>query len=72
VNPGSVGLSWDGDRLGQPDLELDHYACYAVLDERTVELRRVPFDPSPLRDVYLESGIPGAADALREWGLDAG
>jgi predicted phosphodiesterase len=72
VNPGSIGQSWDGDRFGQPDLMIDHYACYAVLVERSVELRRVPFDPSPLAELYRVRGVPNADEALRQWGLRTG
>jgi predicted phosphodiesterase len=72
VNPGSVGQSWDGDRFGEPDLKIDHFAGYAVLEERSLEFHRVPFDPSPLRELYLKSGMPRADESLRQWGLDAG
>jgi predicted phosphodiesterase len=34
VNPGSVGMPWDGD----------HRAAYAVVDDQSVELRRVEYD----------------------------
>jgi len=34
VNPGSVGMPWDGD----------HRAAYAVMDEHRLELRRVAYD----------------------------
>jgi predicted phosphodiesterase len=34
VNPGSVGMPWDGD----------HRAAYAVVDEHRLELRRVEYD----------------------------
>jgi predicted phosphodiesterase len=68
VNPGSVGLSWDGDRFGEPDLKIDHFAGYALLDERSVAFRRVPFDPARLRGLYLERGLPRAEESARQWG----
>jgi predicted phosphodiesterase len=67
VNPGSVGLSWDGDRLGDPELRFDHFACYAVVGDGTLELRRGPFDVGPLLESYRESGIPLEDPSLRQW-----
>src|SRR5205085_891780 len=67
VNPGSVGLSWDWDlRIGN-DMAIDRYACYAVLDERSVDFRRVPFDVEPLLELYCERDVPAAEETIAEW-----
>ena len=67
VNPGSVGLSWDWDRRSDGEMGIDRYACYAVLDERSIEFRRVPFDVEPLLELYRERGVPGAEETIAEW-----
>jgi putative phosphoesterase len=67
VNPGSVGLSWDWDLRSNDELGIDRYACYAVLGERSIEFRRVPFDVEPLLELYRERGVPGAEATIAEW-----
>jgi putative phosphoesterase len=67
VNPGSVGLSWDWDRRSNDELGVDRYACYAVLEERSIEFRRVPFDVEPLLQLYREREVPGAEATIAEW-----
>jgi putative phosphoesterase len=67
VNPGSVGLSWDWDRRSSAELGIDHFACYAVIAERSIEFRRVPFALEPLLRLYREREVPGADATIAEW-----
>src|SRR5581483_4201994 len=70
VNPGSVGLSYDGDRP-KDDPRVDPFAAYAIVDsagERVaVELHRVPFDPRRVAGIVSASGIPRAAETAAAW-----
>jgi putative phosphoesterase len=67
VNPGSVGLSWDWDSRNDDEPGFDHYACYALLGERSIEFRRVAFDVQPLLELYRERGLPGAEATIGQW-----
>jgi predicted phosphodiesterase len=57
VNPGSVGLSWDWNQP-RDDLHFDPYACYAIVDDGSVEFRRVPFDVDAVATAIAASGRP--------------
>jgi diadenosine tetraphosphatase ApaH/serine/threonine PP2A family protein phosphatase len=63
VNPGSVGLPWDGDGR----------AAYALLDGERVELRRVAYDAERAAGALDAVGAPWAqvtARRLREARFD--
>jgi predicted phosphodiesterase len=56
VNPGSVGCGYGS--VEPEGFTLDPWASYAIVEARTVELHRVPFDLEELARVTHASGIP--------------
>lgn len=61
VNPGSVGLPFDG-RPWNGAVRMSPWAEYAILTAEdgqvSADLRHAPYDVSALRDVARESGMP--------------
>ena len=56
VNPGSVGCGYGSVEPGS--FHLDTWAAYAILEGRTVEFHRVPFDLDELAAVTHANGLP--------------
>ena len=63
VNPGSVGLGYD-HRQPDDDFRFDPWASYAVVDGRSVEFHRVPFDLDELDRVTRAAGMPLAGEVF--------
>jgi predicted phosphodiesterase len=69
-NPGSIGLAYSHH---QPDegFQADPWAEYAVLtstgERLALEFRRVPYDVTPLIEVYQSSGRPYAESAAAQY-----
>jgi predicted phosphodiesterase len=56
VNPGSVGCGYGS--VEPEGFHLDAWASYAIVEARSVELHRVPFDLDELARLTRASGIP--------------
>jgi predicted phosphodiesterase len=63
VNPGSVGLGYD-HLQPDDDFRFDPWASFAVLDSRSVEFHRIPFDLGELDVVTRASGLPRSGDVF--------
>ena len=66
VNPGSIGVGYD--RL-QPedDFRFDAWASYAIVEARSVEFHRVPFDLEELDAVTRAAGMPLAGEVFERY-----
>jgi predicted phosphodiesterase len=66
VNPGSVGLGYD-HLQPDDDFRFDLWASYAILEGRSVEFYRVPFDRGDVEHATRDSGIPYGEEGLWRW-----
>jgi predicted phosphodiesterase len=66
VNPGSVGLGYD-HRQPDDDFLFDPWASYAIVEGRSVEFHRVPFDLDELAEVTRSSGLPQAGEVAERY-----
>ena len=62
VNPGSIGAGYGS--VEPEGFHLDPWASYAILEGRSVEFHRVPFDLEELDAVTSASGLPMADHTL--------
>ena len=69
-NPGSVGLAYSHHQPDD-DFQADHWAEYAILTSEgnrlALEFRRVPYDVTPLVEVYRTSRRPYADKAIAQY-----
>jgi predicted phosphodiesterase len=73
INPGSIGLPFEGGTNSKPDRRPPH-AEYAIVawdaGSVSVELKQVPFDVGSLVRMILDSGMPRAESWAAEWQRD--
>jgi predicted phosphodiesterase len=67
VNPGSVGAGYDHLRWNTEDFHLDPWASYAIVEARSVEFHRVPFDLDELVAAISAGAFPDAEHSLLWW-----
>jgi predicted phosphodiesterase len=69
-NPGSIGLAYSHHQRDD-GFQADPWAEYAVLtseqERLALEFRRVPYDPTPLIEVYRSRGRPYADQAIAQY-----
>lgn len=67
VNPGSVGAGYDHLQWPEDDFHLDPWASYAIVESRSVEFHRVPFDVGELVAAISAGDFPFAEHSLSLW-----
>jgi predicted phosphodiesterase len=69
-NPGSVGFAYSHQQP-ENDFRADPWAEYAILTYEngriSLDFRRLPYDAQTMRQIYLDSGRPYAADAAAQY-----